>query len=192
MPEHKDLTGTDLHEPKGIETAQANQIYVADGLGSGAWEHSALGVHGEMVIQSNVTAEVVATAVDSTLATDSDYTQIITGWSAGHLDLVTFSVDALTVPVSGDYEIHAWADILVPGNNQKVGIKYSVNETTPLSVRKIVGTSASAGDYINVAGSGYVALTANDNLSLWIATDKAGDPTVLEAGLVVRLVHENP
>lgn len=37
MPAHKNLTGTDLHEPKGADTATSGQIYVADGAGSGAW-----------------------------------------------------------------------------------------------------------------------------------------------------------
>lgn len=38
MPHHKDLTGTDLHEPKGAATASANTIYVATGAGSGTWK----------------------------------------------------------------------------------------------------------------------------------------------------------
>lgn len=40
MPlEHSDLTGDQLHEPKGVEVAAAGQVYVADGVGSGAWEN---------------------------------------------------------------------------------------------------------------------------------------------------------
>lgn len=34
---HKLLTGTDLHEPKGIETQPAGKVYVSDGAGSGTW-----------------------------------------------------------------------------------------------------------------------------------------------------------
>jgi hypothetical protein len=37
MAHHKDLTGTDLHEPKGVATASSGQVYVANGSGSGAW-----------------------------------------------------------------------------------------------------------------------------------------------------------
>ena len=37
MASHKDLTGADLHEPKGVAAASAGQVYVADGAGSGAW-----------------------------------------------------------------------------------------------------------------------------------------------------------
>lgn len=37
MPLHSDLTGADLHEPKGVEGANEFEVYVADGAGSGAW-----------------------------------------------------------------------------------------------------------------------------------------------------------
>jgi hypothetical protein len=37
MAHHKDLTGTDLHEPKGVAAASAGTVYVANGSGSGAW-----------------------------------------------------------------------------------------------------------------------------------------------------------
>lgn len=35
--DHNTLVGAELHEPKGVAAANANQTYVADGLGSGAW-----------------------------------------------------------------------------------------------------------------------------------------------------------
>lgn len=35
--EHNTLTGAALHEPKGVAAAAANRVYVADGVGSGAW-----------------------------------------------------------------------------------------------------------------------------------------------------------
>ncbi len=39
MPiEHKDLTGAQLHEPKGASTASVGTAYISDGLGSGDWE----------------------------------------------------------------------------------------------------------------------------------------------------------
>jgi D-alanyl-D-alanine carboxypeptidase len=35
---HKDLTGAALHESKGVSSASANNVYVANGSGSGTWE----------------------------------------------------------------------------------------------------------------------------------------------------------
>lgn len=34
---HKDISGANVHEPKGISGATGGQVYVADGAGSGAW-----------------------------------------------------------------------------------------------------------------------------------------------------------
>lgn len=35
---HSTLTGADLHEPKGADTANSDTVYRADGAGSGAWK----------------------------------------------------------------------------------------------------------------------------------------------------------
>lgn len=37
MALHKDLTGAELHEPKGVASAASGTVYVADGSGSGDW-----------------------------------------------------------------------------------------------------------------------------------------------------------
>jgi len=34
---HKNLTGADLHEPKGVAAAPANCVYISNGAGSGVW-----------------------------------------------------------------------------------------------------------------------------------------------------------
>jgi len=36
--QHKDITDPNIHEPKGIGTASADQVYVATGLGGGTWK----------------------------------------------------------------------------------------------------------------------------------------------------------
>lgn len=44
------MTGANLHEPKGADTAAANKVYVSDGAGSGTWqkvEESQIGSTGE-------------------------------------------------------------------------------------------------------------------------------------------------
>lgn len=35
--QHASLTGADLHEPKGADSASVDTVYVSDGAGSGAW-----------------------------------------------------------------------------------------------------------------------------------------------------------
>ena len=36
--EHSTLSGSELHEPKGIEDANENEVYVSDGVDSGEWK----------------------------------------------------------------------------------------------------------------------------------------------------------
>lgn len=36
--EHVDITDPEIHEPKNASLANAGQVYVSDGLGSGAWQ----------------------------------------------------------------------------------------------------------------------------------------------------------
>lgn len=35
--QHSNLTGAELHEPKGVDSATNKQVYVSDGAGSGSW-----------------------------------------------------------------------------------------------------------------------------------------------------------
>jgi hypothetical protein len=37
--QHSSLTGSEIHEPKGADTAADGDVYVSDGAGSGSWEH---------------------------------------------------------------------------------------------------------------------------------------------------------
>jgi microcystin-dependent protein len=41
MTVHRNLTGADLHEPKGADTALSGQVYVANGSGGGVWTDAA-------------------------------------------------------------------------------------------------------------------------------------------------------
>lgn len=36
--EHVNITDPNIHEPKGVSTATTNEVYVADGAGSGSWK----------------------------------------------------------------------------------------------------------------------------------------------------------
>ena len=38
MALHRNMTGSDLHEPKGVASASTGQVYAANGSGSGVWK----------------------------------------------------------------------------------------------------------------------------------------------------------
>lgn len=53
MPLHRDLTGAELHEPKGVESALSGTVYVANGSGSGVWSN----LGGDRVTLTTLTSE---------------------------------------------------------------------------------------------------------------------------------------
>lgn len=61
--EHNAIPDNERHEPKGISTATANQVYFADGSGSGEWSHQkiVLNVHHDDL--SSTTSHYVASPV---------------------------------------------------------------------------------------------------------------------------------
>ncbi len=61
MANHADLTGSDLHESKGVSTATAGQVDIADGAGSQAWTSPTLAA---------MAPEVLATATEVNQACD--------------------------------------------------------------------------------------------------------------------------
>ena len=45
MALHKNMTGADVHEPKGAESAVAGTVYVSSGSGTGTWQDRYSGVY---------------------------------------------------------------------------------------------------------------------------------------------------
>ena len=61
MALHSALTGTELHEPKGVAAAQQGEVYLSDGLGSGSWVKSPYTITG--VIDDVSTASTIYMAI---------------------------------------------------------------------------------------------------------------------------------
>lgn len=60
--EHKDLTGDQLHEPKGADAAADGTVYVADGAGSGDWEDPTATVYNKNIYSLITTMTDLGTA----------------------------------------------------------------------------------------------------------------------------------
>lgn len=90
MPiQHSLLSGADLHEPKGIETANPNTVYVADGSGSGSWTKQSFISRGPRVdgndstpgyfaFPANTTIKAIALVLlDEPVSTDTNLTFVL-------------------------------------------------------------------------------------------------------------------
>ena len=191
---HNTLTGSDLHEPKGIATANNGENYVADGSGGGAWKTSGGVVFGEMVVSANAVAQSISIASDSTLNTAADYVKVDGGiWATGPIctcgSLSFDSSGYLTTSLAGLYELSFWTAMEASVINSLVAFRFSIDDaTTGISFRKFMRLSGSAGDVGSISGSGFAQLPAGAKVSLWAATDKAVDITLVDAGVTMKLM----
>ena len=60
--QHKDAPDGQRHEPKGISGAASGYLYVADGLGSGAWSNPIAAIKNKNFVTLNVSIPDISTA----------------------------------------------------------------------------------------------------------------------------------
>lgn len=63
---HSQISGNELHEPKGVDSASGGEVYVSDGLGSGAWQSSILNTYEKYTNAGSSQTLVADTALDLT------------------------------------------------------------------------------------------------------------------------------
>lgn len=181
---HNALTGTELHEPKGIATATLGDVYVANGSGSGTWSVPGGAVYGEMAITNNVTTVALV---------DSGYTKIDTGiWTAGQVEGVTYNAsNYLEILTAGVYEISFWSSFTYSVNSTVVTFKFSTDDTVnSLSSRSLSRKVGIGTDVGAVAASSFAPLSVGDKLSLFATVDSgnSGNITIANAGFTATLL----
>jgi hypothetical protein len=135
--------------------------------------------YGNLAVSNNTTTISVTAAVDPTLKTNTDYSQITGIWDAiphGENNGVTQQTNSFTVAATGVYKIEVWASVNSDTNNTRVAIKFAVNGSIGLT-RRPASSLAVAGTFYNLAAHGLVALTSGDVVTLVHAADKSVDLT---------------
>ena len=202
MAAHNTLTGTELHEPKGIDAAtggasDVGKVVASDGAGAstvrkliptevGVPEH-----HGQLTISNNATVIAVTIAVDTTLATNTDYIQVVGIWDAipsGENFGVTQQTNSLTVTQEGIYRVEVWLDAASTINSTTLAFKFAVDGVIGLT-RRPKNFLRNAGEFHNLAAFGVVALTPSQVVTLHMASDKTADVTLEDAVFMLTLVR---
>lgn len=155
---HSTLTGSDLHEPKGVAAAAANKVYVSDGVGSGAWTaHSTFaGIFGTNYCQvreqqtPGTNGAAKSSSAWSTLTLNTTVANGISG--------VSLASNQLTLP-SGTYFIDGWASF-------HLSVSASASGSAKLRVRNITaGTTLVNGGLVYIAaGSSAVATQSSAHI----------------------------
>ena len=186
--QHRDITGDNIHEPKGASTALDGQVYRADGTGSGDWVFPAGHAYGELFIEAGATAQTLpAASATAKLNPTGEWT---TNGSAN----VTLSAanGTITILQAGEYQLNFYITFTTAAvaAGARYNFHYAVNGTP--STRKLVVAKVSNGaDTIHISGTGFANLAANDVVSIYVggdATSSSSAITPLEAGLNLSLI----
>lgn len=188
---HSTLSGADLHEPKGIESASAGTVYVANGSGSGNWLSTY--AYGSLSINKNSITKTISlpAALDATLNTDTDYRKIVgtNMWLTGESSNVTLDVikGEIVITVPGTYQI-SYCNSYKSNTTASRMIAWKCAVNGVLSVNKLVDTSSGSGTVNSVGGSQIKTLVAGDKVSMYAATTVADTLEIGDASLSVVLI----
>ena len=80
--QHAAQTGADLHEPKGVAAANENEILIADGLGSAAWDNP--------TAYAEITLDLGSTLTRSFVGATA-YTDLILDYNTEHAVLFSYN-----------------------------------------------------------------------------------------------------
>lgn len=186
--QHSALTDPNLHEPKGVSTAAAGKVYVANGSGSGAWAYPAGHAYGDMYITGSSTAQTLSAASAKAKLNPTG------AWTANGYQAVT--IDAtngqITVLQGGIYQLDFWIvfETAAISSGAAYNFHYAINGTA--GTRKVYVKKTTNGvDTLNVSAVGYATLAANDIVSMYVGGDGTSSSTAItpkEAGFSILLV----
>lgn len=189
--EHASIDDPNIHEPKGISTATADQIYVSDGAGSGDWTDvsdvlAAAGYTMNSILvvktETNEPQEINASTWTQRTLNQVKTNNISASLSSNRISLVagTYYIDAV-VPMLLKYTDTDQDDSITKVYKSKL---YNVTGSTDLVMGTVAGAELdeaySIGDY-QIAFTGYshirgvftLASTSNVELRSWHNFDDA-------------------
>jgi hypothetical protein len=186
--QHSALTDPNLHEPKGVSTAAAGKVYVANGSGSGVWQYPAGHAYADMYITGSSTAQTLAASSAKSKLNPTG------AWTANGNQAVTMDAanGQITVLQAGVYQLDFWIvfETAAISGGAAYNFHYAINGTP--STRKVYVKKTTNGvDTLNVSAVGYATLAANDIFSMYVGGDGTSSGTAItpkEAGLSLLLV----
>lgn len=174
--DHKDLTGADLHEPKGVATAPAGAIWVYDGAGDIDW-------------QKFPRIEVLPNTTEVTVTTPTAYTAAPCS-NAGAVDGYFFSVatDTGIITYTGEDTrvcLVEWSCYVAQtdASARDVYVAVALN-TIPQTNYEMVET-LSQNVYSPVSSKFLISLSKNDKLQLYVKV-AAGNVKINKGRINVR------
>lgn len=181
MAEHNTLTGTQLHEPKGVAAATAGEVYVADGAGSGTWSSpatsSSLDYGGLYSIHTDgVTIGTIGTTAKKLLAFSHDSPS--NGITPAHAN------DEITILTTGDYFVPLTITFETSAVSDAGIYQFHVRVDGIESVIGLHRSMSGSSDVGSGAAQGILSLTAGEVLSVWVESDNGANADDIDINMI--------
>lgn len=163
---HNTLTDPYLHEPKGISTALAGQIYVADGAGSGDWVENSRIVGGYLTFSTGSPYAHSVTTSDTvlnptfSLSTNNGFT----GLSSPNARLRYDGTETINASMDAIFSIQQSS-----GSSKQVQMVFYKNGSELMGSRMIA--TAASGEWHVMALKFNTTLATNNYIEVFIKAD---------------------
>lgn len=178
MAQHADLTGAELHEPKGVAAANANEVYRANGASSGTWTK----LNENSVDSSNASgASDVLKADGANNATWTTVNNLNKIWVTCEVeDISTAGSHWVVIPLAGNIT-NIWSVIDGTTATANAVLTFEIGGTViqdnlSATLELTIATGSAAGDVDTAVGANQNTVTAGQPLE--IITNGASTNTV--------------
>lgn len=167
MPDHVNITDPNIHEPKGVSTATAGDVYVADGAGSGAWGPVGLEFASVYTRESDgVSVSTIGTTAqtlpfsndgpDNSLTSDSSNNRITLATAGTYLVSFHISFETAAAGDAGTYE-------------------FKIQDDAVDTYIECASEMSGGGDTSTVSTQGILTVAAGSQLTVTVESDEAGN-----------------
>ena len=181
MPAHNALTGSDLHEPKGVAAATSGTVYVADGVGSGSW--TTLNTYKILTVAKT---SDTSRSITTSLAADPTLVVPVLANSKYILDIFFHGNSGIAADFKFAYVLPASAtgNGVLSGISSSTGADYIINSSAGIGTSNAVVVATDSGSS-NFAFKGtiYVSVSGTaGNVAFYWAQNTASGSTTIFAG----------
>lgn len=144
--------------------------------------------YGFIAISGNTDPIAKVEAIDPTLNTTSDYSQVTGIWDTppyGANNGITQNTASLTINRTGPYKVDFWCSLTSSVTDTNCAFRFAVNGVIAVD-RKPWAKVGTSSDRIGVSGCGIHEFTSGDIVTLWIASDKTTNITINDAVLALH------
>lgn len=160
---HSSLSDPYLHEPKGVSSALAGQIYVADGAGSGVWVENSRAFDGYLTFSTSSPYEHSATTSDTVFNTafTTGVNNGFTGLSSPNARIRYDGTETINATIDARFSLKQTS-----GTAKDVEIVFYKNGAELSGTRMVITASNSEWHFISILGG--ITLATNDYIEVFV------------------------